>query len=437
MKKIIKKIIKKFIPQNVINYKRQIRYQKLMRFEILKYPVVRKLDDCVKYEEDFQGIVKKYKKIIIYQFPARHIGEMCLTIYLYMLERENSDKNLHVFFPIYTINDGYDIPNKFLFSKFQEKIICIMPNNIGFWQYCIEKHAAKIVMSPQYDWESMKDRSMKFGNAVFRKDKVISFSLDEINLAINEKREMGIKGKYICFYARDNSYYKNILKDSEENVVNEFRNSDINNCLLMTKRFFKKNIQSVRMGYIVEKEIEADGVIDYATKYRSEFMDISLLADCAFFVCSGSGIQLIATLFCVPQVMINFSVITFSGEMVTPCSSQKDLMIIKKYWDENDKRYLTFREILAMEEKWKGYDLFEKYHKKGIVSIENTPEEISDLAEEMLKKLNGEMVYSEEDKLLQKKYREILQESIARSGNLYYNARMGSAFLRKNKWLLE
>ena len=94
---------------------------------------------------------------------------------------------------------------------------------------------------------------------------------------------------------------------------------------------------------------------------------------------------------------------------------ENDIAIFVKYYSPSKGRCLTLKEILDMETTDTYHEIcapgtFLQYEKKGIVKIENTPEEIEDAIQEMVDRLDGTIEYTEEDVRLQKKYRRILDE---------------------------
>ena len=79
------------------------------------------------------------------------------------------------------------------------------------------------------------------------------------------------------------------------------------------------------------------------------------------------------------------------------------------------------------------YDKTEEYDKAGLKIVENTSEEILDLAREMNERIDGTWKEMEEDKKLQEKYWSLFPED---SLNKTCPARIGALFLRKNRELL-
>ena len=191
------------------------------------------------------------------------------------------------------------------------------------------------------------------------------------------------------------------------------------------------------MGHIVQKPLGVDNpkVIDYATKYRTEFLDIYLCAKCHFFINGMSGLDSVPDiLFRRPMVQVNFIPL-----QVIRAGSATTLFIPKKLWSTHEHRLLSFREILESEAG--RFVLTEQYKKAGIEPIENTPEEISAVVTEMDDRLKGVWQTSDEDEEMQQHFWALFGESVACNPNLkqagIYRARIGAGFLRRYRELLE
>ena len=76
------------------------------------------------------------------------------------------------------------------------------------------------------------------------------------------------------------------------------------------------------------------------------------------------------------------------------------LFLFRKYWLKSEKRFMRVPEII--KSKAGRFHKYIDYQKQGIELIENTPEEINEIVDEMEKKLIGKIDYSEEDNHLQK-----------------------------------
>ena len=82
------------------------------------------------------------------------------------------------------------------------------------------------------------------------------------------------------------------------------------------------------------------------------------------------------------------------------------------------------------------------HESKDILLIENTPEEIRDVAIEMHERINGTWQLHDDDELLQQKFWEIfpvdavdIKKGVPLHGLIH--SRFGASFLRNNQWWLE
>ena len=85
-----------------------------------------------------------------------------------------------------------------------------------------------------------------------------------------------------------------------------------------------------------------------------------------------------------------------------------------------------------------------RYAKKGIQFIDNTPEEIKAAVEEMLQRLEGTWIETEEDKANYQRYLKIYEETreIAKNNKKNWTGepipyRLAASYLRNNMYLLD
>ncbi|MFC2070308.1 TIGR04372 family glycosyltransferase [Chloroflexota bacterium] len=252
--------------------------------------------------------------------------------------------------------------------------------------------------------------------------------------------KMGIDSDswYICFYCRDSAYLSSERDKRYGWRVNynpfdlsyqDHRNNDIKTYLESAEYITSLGGFAVRMGANVDEklpDLNNPRIIDYSWYHRTEFGDIYLPAKCKFFLGGTSGLWAIPAIFDVPIACPNFiryNIINFR---------QGSWFIPKKIWSAGEKRYLTFREILQSEVA----DFYrdEHYAKAGLEVVDNTPEEILDLAREMNERLDGTFETTEEDEELQNRFLSLYPEYLYSYGT---PARIGTVFLRKNEELLE
>lgn len=237
---------------------------------------------------------------------------------------------------------------------------------------------------------------------------------------------------FICFHSRDSAYLDKCHSycSREGWSYHDYRDSNIKNYLEAVKYIVSCGGYAARMGYIVAEklpDLNNPRIIDYASYHRTDFGDIYLHAKCKFSLGDTAGLWNVPTLFHVPVAGVNWT-----APLEHTPFRKGDLFIPKKVWSIENKRFLTYREILESEVcHFQEANLFAE---AGLQVVENTAEEILDLAREMNERLDGTWRTTKEDEELQKKY-----WSFIRPHHWCYRspARIGTIFLRKNKELLK
>lgn len=249
-------------------------------------------------------------------------------------------------------------------------------------------------------------------------------------------RAMGIAvgAKFVCLHVRDSAYLD--AHQPGDWTYHNYRNSDIQNYVLAAEELASRGYFVVRMGAEVREAIKTDHprVIDYATNgMRSDFMDIYLGAKCAFCISTGTGFDAVPYIFRRPIAYVNLVPLGY-----LPTYGTKFLGITKHHFWETQNRELTLAEIFT---HGVGFCMrSSNYESKGIILIENTPEEIRDVVIEMVERLNGTWQAHEDDDVLQHKFWEIFpSDAKTPDGKPLHGeirAPFGAAFLRNNRdWL--
>jgi putative glycosyltransferase (TIGR04372 family) len=237
--------------------------------------------------------------------------------------------------------------------------------------------------------------------------------------------ELGIPAdaKIVCFHCREGSY-----SPSDEDL-HSFRNCSIENYLPAVAAIASRGYWCIRMGDPTMRRFEPmERVIDYAhLDIRSDRMDVFLSASCTFLLASPSGVAQLTGTFGRPCATANqvplSSVLQFGIH---------DVAIPKLLWSEKEQRYVGFRE--AFESDASNFRFTRLYRENGVWPVENTAEEVRDLALEMLERSEGRAVYTPEDERLQRRF-----QALMRPGHYGYGGinRVGRNFLRKYALLLE
>ena len=274
------------------------------------------------------------------------------------------------------------------------------------------------------------ERNEKLKSVLSNKKPNISFNCEEELLGQKTLESFGIQKsqQYICFHCRDHAYLDEVNNNIDWNYHN-FRDSSIQNYILMAEEMANRGYYSLRMGAICKESIHSmnSHVIDYAnTNLRSDFNDIYLGSHCRFFLSTDTGITAIPESFRIPTVYVNWANILHITNTVL-----NGLFIFKKFFLKNENRFMCFSEIMNL--KFGGKDTNEVFENLNIELIENTPNEILAVSIEMDERLNGTWESSKGDDELQECFWSLFGPEKLKSPDL----RIGAEYLVQNKELLQ
>ena len=402
-----------------------------------------------RFEEKYQNLSKQYTKIECRFMETIRLGSFSLwRYYCYLREREK-DNTFFLFYPVVHEHRPEEYlrgANGYLLSKFlRNGIETLNEKNLKFWQYVFQKHHDCFIMNDSYTFVEWTRSMLDNYKHIPTDDNLLTFEEKEKRSGNKRIEDLGILKEYVCISNRDLLF---LQSEKREKIVPDFRdayrNSNIENHRLAVDYLADHNIQAVRMGAMVEKRWEHKNVVNYAgSEYRSEFMDVYLVSKCKFFVGDLSGILAFAMLLAKPMIITNAPLLTTRYDAAVFCSPDKDIALLKKLWDSKNKRYLTIRDMLnyevniCVQEPNLPGAAFAEYQHRGIVPVDNTPEEILAAVKEMNERIDGTVVkYDALDIELQQRYREIV-DNYPMKENVLNNWRLGAVFLRENQWLLE
>jgi|GEM_PF-82173 len=251
-------------------------------------------------------------------------------------------------------------------------------------------------------------------------------SLGQDDIARGEQRliELGVPSGawFVCVHSREGGYAPH------DEHFHSHRNSDIESYQMAMKAIAERGGWCIRIGDPTMKKMPpAQHAIDYAhSPLKADWMDLFLFARCRFFLGNSSGPFLVASAFGVPVALANQSPVS----VVLPYG-RKDIGIPKLVWSRKEQRLLTFSEILGTPIG--DLRLTHEQEQAGIGMIDNTPEDIRDLALEHLGRVEGRLTYDSAEEALQAKFKALM-----RPGHYSYgsDSRIGNAFLKKHASLL-
>ena len=256
----------------------------------------------------------------------------------------------------------------------------------------------------------------------------LSFTKDEVKNAKVLLSQLGIKENtpFVCLLGRDSGYLKSYLPNTDWSY-HDYRDVKIDSYYQAVEYLANKGYTVLRMGKYSSDELKLNhsNVIDYAHHpLRSDFLDIYLSANCAFFISVRSGIDAIAQIFRRPLILVNFPLCDYRALYYL------NLFIPKKVIDLKSRNLISFKEMcwsvhrpsikkMLDEKKW-GF-------------IDNTPDEIMDALKEMLGRLEKTWNEAENSAVLQEKFWQCVPELGAHDT---HNMRIGDIFLRDHQILL-
>ncbi len=225
----------------------------------------------------------------------------------------------------------------------------------------------------------------------------VAFSDEEEKLGQQKLREMGIGPNdwFVCFHARDANYVYKWFNQAAHSgkytqadfAFSDYRNENILTYLKAMRYISKQGGYALRMGAIVEKPLPQTGdpkIIDYATQWRSDFMDTYLLAKCKFLLFDSAGLYTISTLFNRPVVLANYLLSSVPVGL-------KIFFQYKKFWDKKQNAYVSFNELQrqGVASGMKHGDFLRHLIKNRGKFISNTDDEILNLVVESNEILDG------------------------------------------------
>ena len=225
----------------------------------------------------------------------------------------------------------------------------------------------------------------------------LSFTEAELEKGQHLLNKMGInKSPYVCMHDRTSHYLESKFPENNFTYHN-YRDCNIHNYLKAADWLTAKGVYVIRMGEVVSAPLRTENpmIIDYATKYRTDFGDAFLPGTCDFFLSSTAGLFMVATIMSRPVAAANLVPFDFAPLSKDDVFIHKNLSI----------PFSIIHEIgLEMMENNMS-QLEETLQKNNLLIEENTPEQILDLAIEMYERLTNTFVPNFSSEQLKNKLR--------------------------------
>ena len=338
----------------------------------------------------FIQIISPWKKIIISSLISERIGHLSIDVDLFVRKKQlNPNNKTYIFFA------GTPC-NRQLLRLWQRHLYIIennvfhnmLLNTIKWWE-----------KTPYY--ESLEHKWADYD--VYQKTQsILKFNSKEKTLGNEQLKKFGIDPEhnwYICIFARESTYLNKVFPRGNWEYHN-YRNSNINNLKLASEYIISLGGYVVRIGSHVKNKFEFKNpkVIDYAVKYRSDFMDIFLISNCRFIMGSMSGICDLSQAFDIPYLGLN---------TIPICEipfGRYGLFIPKKIKLKKENRYIHFSKLIQDPKFAEENNFIQYWESLDYEVIENTSKEILDATKEMVLRLENKFYLNKKEKYLLKKY---------------------------------
>ncbi|MEM7744382.1 MAG: TIGR04372 family glycosyltransferase [Pseudomonadota bacterium] len=236
-------------------------------------------------------------------------------------------------------------------------------------------------------------------------------------------QELGVPADawFVCVHAREGGY-----SPIDENA-HAHRNAQISTYGPAMTSITDRGGWVVRVGDPTMTPLEPmDQVVDYAlSPLKADWMDLWLTAHNRFFVGTSSGLAMLANVFGTPCALVNMIPLGASYGM-----APSDISIPKRLLDEHGR-------VLSLSEVFKRGLSVQRYAhmfaENNVVIVDNSPQEVKALVDEMLERVTGAFKLTDDDEVLQWRYRKHLTPLDYSYGSM---ARIGRDWLRENRELL-
>jgi putative glycosyltransferase (TIGR04372 family) len=236
-------------------------------------------------------------------------------------------------------------------------------------------------------------------------------------------RVMGIPegAWFVCVHSREGGF------KPVHNWAHCFRDSSILDYVEAMREIVARGGWCVRMGDATMQPLPPmPGVVDYPhSSSKSDWMDVFLCARCRLFLGNTSGIYVVAGVFGRPSALANKAPLGATYSIFPG-----DISIPKLLMDAQG-RTIPFAEAFA--DVASEYHLATEFAERGLRHVDNTPQEIAELAMEMLDRLDGRIAEETDDADLQARFRAYVQP---RHYCWPAPGRIGRGFLRRHRDLL-
>ncbi len=211
--------------------------------------------------------------------------------------------------------------------------------------------------------------------------------------ALRRKFAIPEEARTVTLHVREANYFKEFLKAKSDFSYHDYRNADIDNYLPAIEYLTGRGFFVIRLGDKTMKPLPAlPGVVD--TPFHPDYeplVDLYFGATSHFHLGMTSGPASIAMAFEVPVLWTNTIL------SATVMGQKNDLLLFKTLFSKKLGRPLTYEEIMLSHIL--NFRNKEDYERANIELLENDPEDIQDATREMLGRLDGSFIHTEDNRI--------------------------------------
>lgn len=246
----------------------------------------------------------------------------------------------------------------------------------------------------------------------------------EVRAGRERLRSMGLPEDawFVCVHVREGGY------SPADEHVHSFRNASIASYAPAIAEIARRGGWCIRVGDASMRELPQPmpGVLDYArSAVRADWMDIFLFSHCRFLLGTSSGPAFLCGVLGTPVATANM----IPPSVVLPFGAAD--IGIPKLLRRRDGSLMSFAEAFASPVA--NFRFAEEFRRAGLEIVDNTPEDVLDLAVEQLDRLDGTLTYCAEDERLQARFKSLMRPGHYTFGS---QSRVGRGFLRRHAHLL-
>lgn len=318
----------------------------------------------------------------IHLFTAR-LGNLALNTHQYFADRIVNGapkRSIDIFY-------GFAPCNRQLFTMWQ-RYICLMDTRFfsAVYQYLgHESWVRRLECFAPLPNPNERHRSLALAMPIF------SFTQKEKDQGGALLESMGMKPDdwFITFQSRDPDFH---LKRGVGGDNKQHRNCNIETFLKAARYIAEAGGYAIRVGSTAAAPLPeglSPRIIDYTSKYRSDFGDIFLLGSGRFLLGSGTGTCEIPPLF--GKTVIQTNILPLMVNAMGP----RSLFIPKLLRKSQTGEWATFTELAQLDafvctmENIRKWDNAAFYDQLGLDIIENDEDEILDACLDMLDRVEG------------------------------------------------